>query len=144
MRVFLNSLSWTIHPPETFTITGLIFWVLLIFQLFCHWTEFKRQPLAGIVDLSNNAALLSPNVRFICQAGWGSVPSIQDSWWTPIQYVTLNFGDQRGAASLCHSVTEIAPKSLFLCVNRSLCGVIFMPAQKLCGFVWINPNWVLL
>ena len=32
--------------------------------------------------------------------------------WTPIRYVTLNAGQLR-------SVTEIAPKSLFLCVNKS-------------------------
>ena len=34
----------------------------------------------------------------------------------PIRYVKPHFRDQRGAAN--HSVTDIAPKSLFLCVNR--------------------------
>ena len=35
---------------------------------------------------------------------------------TPIRYVILHSGDRRGAARL-HFVTEIAPKSPFLCVN---------------------------
>ena len=46
--------------------------------------------------------------------------------WTPIRYVTPQFRDRRGAASL-HN-TEIAPKSPLLCVNRSAqLGVVFVP-----------------
>ena len=37
----------------------------------------------------------------------------------PLQYVTLHFRDQRGAAQP-RSVTEIAPKSPFFWVNRSI------------------------
>jgi len=38
--------------------------------------------------------------------------------WTPIPYVTLVFRDRHGAVQL-RSLTKIAPKSPFLCVNRS-------------------------
>ena len=38
--------------------------------------------------------------------------------WTPIRYASLHFRDWRGAAQP-RSVTEIAPKSPFLCVKRS-------------------------
>ena len=37
------------------------------------------------------------------------------------------------------SVTEIAPKSLFLCVNRALYSMVLAPAQKLSGIVWTWP-----
>ena len=38
-----------------------------------------------------------------------------DVVWTPIRYVTLHFRDWRAQVQ---SVTEIAPKSLILCLNR--------------------------
>ena len=57
--------------------------------------------------------------------------------WTLIWYVSLYFRDWRGAL---RSVTEIAPKSPFLCVNRSFIrSMIFIQAQKLSGIVWTLP-----
>ena len=51
--------------------------------------------------------------------------------WTPIWYVTLHFRDPRGAASL---VTEIALKSAFLFVNRSLIRYGFYAGAKTIRF----------
>ena len=51
--------------------------------------------------------------------------------WTPIWYVTLHFRDPRGAASL---VTEIAMKSAFLFVNRSLIRYGFYAGAKAIRF----------
>ena len=48
----------------------------------------------------------------------------------PFRCVMLHFQDRRGAAQL-HSVTEIPRKSPFLCVNKALSGMVFVPVQEL-------------
>ena len=59
-----------------------------------------------------------------------SLPQSCDFLFTLYQGVVRNLFDN---VTHFRSGTEIAPKSLFVCVNKALSGMVFMSVQKLSG-----------
>ena len=56
-------------------------------------------------------------------------------------YPTSDSSLERSARAQLRSVIEIAPKSPFLCVNRSLIRYGFAPAQKVSGILSTKPKF---
>ena len=88
-------------PVYLYTFRACIAWTA-VQNWIRYFTHFKHR--SGVVD--------RPPQWFQC-----SVHTAPKCETEPIQYVTLHLWDRRGAAQL-RSITEIAPKSPFLCVNR--------------------------
>ena len=104
---------------------------------------FRDQRRAASLRYRNRAEINRSYVWTESLSGMVFVPAQKLSGirvWTPIPYVTLVFRDRHGAVQL-RSLTKIAPKSPFLCVNRIPIWYGFRASTKA---IWKSGNIALV